>query len=219
MAANHSLSVPVQSLVPSFGNTSAPPVLLNSLIAALVALIFLGCSSGTVKHPPDTPARPTPAGERPSLGVREDVLPGARFVQDGPFVFYLAIYQDPVLGAGLGGGASEMSDTRGFGIFASWRYNGPEITLPDGELVARELYGDPTDLRGRASYRSLASGEQGGRRGAGIRLPDGAAIGDDVTLATRVDTPDGSYGASLTFTLVETDVGLGPSDVRVQVLD
>lgn len=187
---------------------------LNSLLVTLAALLFLGCSSSSVSDRTDTPA-----GERPTLGVREDALPGAGFVQDGPFVFYLGLYEDPELGAGLGGGASKMSDLLGIGAIASWRYNGPDITSPDGEVVATELYGAPTNMRGLISYRSLASGRQDGRLGGGILLPDGATSGDDVTLAIRVDIPGGSYGASLTFTLVETAVGLEPSDIRVQGLD
>ncbi len=73
------------------------------------------------------------------------------------------------------------------------------------------------------TYPTMWTGSSGGRTGC-LMLPGGFLIegeskaGDRVQVALKVVTPDGEYGAVLTFTLQKSRNGFKPADVSVDVL-
>lgn len=160
-------------------------------------------SSVTTQYPAAVPPEPTP-----SVKINGGV------VHDGPFTFFLWIYQDPSLIQNPAT-TSLYSDLNGYGAYLFWVYQGPDLP---GPIV--EWYGSEPNLQELDTYSGLKTNNQGGRSG-GILLPGGfftpgkSNPGDHVKLVIKLVASDRIYGAYLTFTLQNGPNGWEPEGVGV----
>lgn len=154
------------------------------------------------------PPQPTPA----------DIV-GGGIIQNGPFIFYLWLFRDPMFNP-QPDITSLYSDLDGFGIYMSWVYQGVDLEGP-----VHVSWGTLPQLREFDVYPTLTHGQGGGGEG-GIGLPGGrfsfipgeSKAGDRVQVGMKVDTPQGEYGAVLTFTLQQGARGFEPTDIMLELL-
>jgi hypothetical protein len=94
-----------------------------------------------------------------------------------------------------------------------WVYHGPSVPGPV-ELG----WGPESELRYGGTLQFVGDGYHIGRAGGGIVLPDNASPGDIVSWVMMVNTPQGCYGATLRFLLVDGPEGLEPTNIDIQTL-
>jgi len=152
----------------------------------------------------------------PNIPAPEHSL-GGGIVQDGPFIFDLHLYRNPVFSANPVT-PSLYSDLEGIGIYAVWEYQGPDLAGP----VTTYWGIDPaiSALLSQEKYlqEGVKQGDSDGRNG-GLILPQGSQVGDVISVILKVDTTHGTYGTVLIFTLEENaDQEFVPTDISVQTL-
>ncbi len=162
--------------------------------------------SATTQYTAALPPEPTPS-ERLNGGL----------VQNGPFTFFLWIYQDPSLTQNPAT-TSLYSDLNGYGAYLFWVYQGPDLPGPIVEWFGTEL-----NLQELNTYSGLKTNDQGGRSG-GILLPGGffapgkSNPDDRVKLVIKLVASDRIYGAYLTFTLQNGPKGWQPEGIGVPMV-
>jgi hypothetical protein len=217
-------------------NFSANHKIRSSVFVAILLAALLAACSGAQTTPaqpqaaPTNPPPPTQAPKQAPTLVPSPAIPvppalqptplnvaGGKTIKQGPFVFDLRIYRDLNLNKNPGA-SSQYSDLEGFGEYMTWVYNGPPL---QGSVY--EFWGTQPNITQLNSYGGLNTGDNGGRIG-GIFLPGGSFLpgsskpGDLIKLVLRMETPQGKYGASLTFNLKKTAAGFEPVNITVRVL-
>ncbi len=140
----------------------------------------------------------------------ENTLEGAT-VQDGPFTFDLRLYRKPEFGRNPP--APWMySDLAGIGSHMMWVYHSAGMEGP-----VKEYWGIQLNLTFLSAYPSLREGDNGGREG-GILLPEQSQADDRVQLVLKLETPQGTYGGSISFTLQQGRDGFEPVEVTIAPL-
>ncbi len=138
-------------------------------------------------------------------------------VQDGPFTFYLWIYQDPSLNQNPVT-TSLYSDLNGYGAYLFWVYQGRDLP---GPIV--EWYGTEPNLQELNTYTRIKTNDQGGRSG-GILLPGGFFIPgksnpeNHVKLVIKLAAGEQTYGAYIPFTLQNGPNGWQPEGIGVPLV-
>lgn len=134
----------------------------------------------------------------PDAVARAGALPGGRLFASGPFLFYATLYADPRLQSPAHASAAWLaSDVPGVGVRLLWLYRGRAPLGPVDERYA------PLGVTGcvGAGYSALQPGERGGRDGGGLFVPAGVRSGRRAGFALVLDTPRGSYGVVIRYTL------------------
>jgi hypothetical protein len=140
----------------------------------------------------------------------ENTLEGAT-VQDGPFTFDLRLYRKPEFGRNPP--APWMySDLVGIGSHMMWVYHGTGMQGP-----VKVYWGCLPNLTFLSAYPSLKDGDNSGRQG-GILLPEQSQANDRVQLVLKLETPQGTYGGSISFTLQQGRDGFEPVKVTIAPL-
>lgn len=174
-------------------------------------LLLWSCllASAAPEDPPfvcNTSIFPPDIRERVASRVSQAI--GGRQVQNGPFIFCVFLYADPLIQPNADH-PSRMSAIPGIGWSALWVYQGADI---QGEIT--ESYGlAPGQVTPKVRYSRLRRGDWGGRFEGGVplltKLP-----GDRVRLGIKMDIPTGPFGADLAFTLTGdgvTEITASPS--------
>lgn len=150
-----------------------------------------------------------PAPEQPSLG--------GGIIQDGPFVFDLHLYREPLFSADPIA-PSLYSDIEGIGVYAVWKYQGPDVADPVAIYWGNEPNLSVLLSQEKYLQAGIKQGDGDGRNG-GLILPEGSRVGDVIRVVLKVDTAHDTYGAVLIFILGENDEHeLVPVDITVQAL-
>jgi hypothetical protein len=150
---------------------------------------------------------PTDIRSQVEARVRQAI--GGGQIRSGPFSFCVLLYADAALQPHADH-PSRMTDIPGVGWTGLWVYRGKALS---GNIT--ESWGfAPGGIKPTAGHYRLEPGNWGGRFGGGVPLPEGSRPGDQVRLGIRIATPDGTYGANITFTLTGqgiTNVSVSPS--------
>lgn len=216
--------------------------LLLFTLTTLVVLSIL-CLTGCVHRPTPNPVNfleptagevtirqeslPSPSPTLESIPLPEPGIPASLspqptpeaiinggVVQDGPFTFFVWLFQDPSFNPEPAT-TSLYSDLSGYGVYLFWVYQGPGLPGPVTEWVGVE-----PNLQELNTYANLKANDQGGRSG-GVLLPGGFYIpgqsspGDRLRLVIELVTGEGTYGAALPFTLQQAPQGWQPGEVGV----
>jgi hypothetical protein len=198
------------------------------LIAGTVATLILasGCAplppkpaspSATVGWPTPTPTSTRWKATPPETYTRAQPTPEHVFaggtVGSGPFTFTLFLYRDDRFDPVTWTAPWCYSDIPGVGGYMDWVYHGPSMEGPV-ELG----WGPESELRYGGTLEFVEDGYHMGRAGGGILLAANALPGDTVSWVMMVNTPQGCYGASLRFLVVEGPEGFEPTNISVEAL-
>ena len=148
-----------------------------------------------------------------SLPLRPDRVLGGGTVENGPFIFDLWLYCDTELGTEI----SPYLSIGGLGMHNAWVYVGPYVdgdvlysfgVLPD--ISPSTGWDDQglTTLSGGSTTRGFCCQEES-------ELRQAIQAGERIAFAMKVESGAGSYGAVLSFRLVEAADGYNPQDIIV----
>jgi|GEM_PF-2074171 len=169
----------------------------------------------TVSPPPTTTVSPEVLSGAPPLPSSFPPTPEnsleVHVFQSGPFLFDFRIYRDPMFQQNPPM-VWMYSDLTGIGSYVSWIYHGPEF---QGPVVER--WGLCPDIQPIAENPVLKDGDFGVREG-GFVLPS-KQPGDRVWFVYELETPQGTFGGCLGFTLRQGDQGLEPADITIRPLN
>jgi len=189
----------------------------RGLVAVILVVISLATThcAPSVSLPPTATSIPAAPNQATTLlqslpPTPENTLEGAT-VQDGPFTFDLRLYRKPEFGRNPP--APWMySDLAGIGSHMMWAYHGAGMEGP-----VKEYWGIQPNLTFLSAYSSLKDGDNSGRQG-GVLLPDQSQANDRVQLVLKLETPQGTYGGSISFTLQQGRDGFEPVEVTIAPL-
>ncbi len=205
--------------------------LLSTLWLTAISLLLAACSA--TLQPVAVPTQPVPATVQgrteapdPTLSApaaipRTDfeptpgVITAGSTIQNGPFTFYLYLYNDAALNRNPVA-PSLYSDLKGFGAYMFWKYSGPGMQGP-----VEEYWGTAPQLSLIETYPQLHADQTGGRSG-GILLRGGFFIqgqshtGDSVEVVIQMRTPGGVYGATISLVLAGSEGNFSPTSIQIR---
>lgn len=154
----------------------------------------------------------------PNIPAPELLSLGGGIIQDGPFVFDLHLYRNPLFGANPIS-PSLYSDVEGIGVYAVWKYQGPDVADPVAIYWGNEPNLSVLLSQEKYLQAGIKQGDGDGRNG-GLILPESSRVGDVISMILKVETVRDTYGAVLLFTLAENDDHeFIPMDIAVQALN